>query len=105
MADDLAVHLPAYPQQQNATGERQPDDGKQLHGDAGKGDAQHNSARDAPEDHPCPQLRRDPGGREADDDGVVAGQHDVDDDDLCECDQLWVKGFHRCSASPFSVCG
>ena len=32
-------------------------------------------------------LRRDPGGRETDDDGIVAGQHDVDDDDLYECDR------------------
>ena len=48
---DLAVHLPAHPQQQDAAGERQADDGEQLHRDGGKDDAQDDGAGHAPEDH------------------------------------------------------
>ena len=40
-------------------------------------------------------LRRDPRGCHADDDGVVARQHHIDDDDLQECNQLRVKRFHE----------
>jgi hypothetical protein len=65
-----------------------------VHARPKKGDAQHNCARDAPEDHLGPKLRRDARGRQSDHDRVVAGQYDVDDDDLCQSDQLWVKGFH-----------
>ena len=49
---DLPVHLPADPQQQDAAGERQADDGEQLHGDGGEEDAQHDRGGDAPEDDP-----------------------------------------------------
>ena len=53
---DLAVHLPAHPQQQDAAGERQADDGEQLHGNGGEGDAQDHRADNAPEDDLGAQL-------------------------------------------------
>ena len=84
----LAVHLPAHPQQQDAAGERQADDRKHLHRDGGEDDAQHDGAGDAPEDDLGAHLRLDPRGRHADHDGVVAGEHQVDHDDLGEGDEL-----------------
>jgi hypothetical protein len=83
----LAEHPPAHPQQQHAAGQRDTDDRQQLHGDGGEGDAHHRRRADAPEDRLAPLLLRQPGGRHADDDGVVAGQDDVDEQDLGERDQ------------------
>jgi hypothetical protein len=64
-------------------GQRQPDDGQQLDGDQGEQDAQHHRAGNAPEDHPCRAGTARPAMQaKADHDGIVARQHDVDDDDL-----------------------
>ena len=79
---DLAEHLPADPEQQHAAGQRQADDGQQMRGDDGEEDAQGDGAADAPEDHLAADGRVDAGRRHADDDGVVAGQHHVDEHDL-----------------------
>ena len=78
----LAPHLPAHPQQQDAAGKQQADDLQQLDRDAGKADAHHGRRGDAPEDHLGALVLRQTGGGEPDDDGVVAGQHQVDHDDL-----------------------
>ena len=85
---DLAVHFPAHPQQQDAAGERQADDGEQLHGDRGKEDAQHDRRGDAPEDHPAANFLGNARGGKTDDDGVVARQHQVDHDDVDEGDEV-----------------
>ena len=78
----LAPHLPAHPQQQDAAGEQQADDLQQLDRDAGEPDAHHGRRGDAPEDHLGALVLRQAGGGQADHDGVVAGQHQVDHDDL-----------------------
>jgi hypothetical protein len=88
---DLAVHLPAHPEQQDAAGERQANDGQQLHGHGRKGDAQRDGSRNAPEDHPGAQIGRHAGGGETNDDGIVAGEDQVDDDDLGESDKFGLK--------------
>ena len=46
-------------------------------------DAEQQRRRDAPEDHLVAHVRGR-GRRKANDDGVVAGEHDVDHDDLDE---------------------
>ena len=87
----LAVHLPAHPEEQDAAGEHQADDRQQLHRRGGENDAERDGAGDTPEDHLGAHLRRDPRRRHADDDGVVAGEHQVDHDDLGEGDELLVE--------------
>ena len=84
----LAVHLPADPQQQDAAGQRQADDGEQLGGDQREEDAQHDGGADAPEDDLAALLHRHGGRGHADHDGVVAGQHKVDRDDLPQSREL-----------------
>ena len=84
----LAVHFPADPQQQDAAGQRQADDGEQLGGDQREEDAQRDGGADAPEDDLAALLQRHGGGGHADHDGVVAGQHKVDRDDLPQGRQL-----------------
>ncbi len=73
-----------HPEQQDAAGEQQADDRQQLDGDAGERDAQHRGGDDADQDGAPALLRRQAGGGEPDDDGIVAGQHQVDHDDLEE---------------------
>ena len=52
--------------------------------DAGEEDAQHRRCDDADEDRLVALLARQPRRRQADHDGVVAGEHEVDEDDLKE---------------------
>ena len=85
---DLPVHLPADPQQQDAAGEHQADDGEQLHGDRREDDAQDDRGQDAPKDHPGANLGCDARGCETDDDSVVACQHQVDHRDVEEGDEV-----------------
>ncbi len=80
----LLPHLPAHPQQQDAAGEQEADDRQQLRGDAGEDDAQDGRGDDAKKDRLVARLLRKTRGRQADDDGVVARQHEVDHDDLRE---------------------
>jgi hypothetical protein len=70
-------HLPAHPQQKNAAREKQPDDLEKLRREAGKYDPQHRCGDDPDQDGPVALLRRQTGGGEADDHGVVARQHQV----------------------------
>jgi len=60
---------------------------QQLHGDGGERDAQQHGRADAVENHPAAALRRELRRHQADDNGVVASQHQVDDDDLNEFKQ------------------
>ena len=90
----LAPQLPADPEQQQAAGQRQPDDLQQLGGDDGEQDAQARRGQDAQHEHPGALAFGQAGGDKADDDGVVAGQHQVDQDDLDERAQFG-EGNHR----------
>ena len=78
----LAPHLPAHPQQQHAAGQQQADHLQQLGRDAGEDDAQASGGDDADDDGAPALLGRQARRGKADDDGVVAGQHEVDQDDL-----------------------
>ena len=78
----LAPHLPADPEQQEAAGQQQADDLQQLDGDAGEADAHQRGGGDAPEDHLEALVLRKSGGSEPNDDGVVAREHQVDHHDL-----------------------
>src|SRR3546814_4223492 len=74
----LAPHLPRDPDQQQATDEDQPDDLHELGDDEREGDAQHQRREDADQDHLLALRRGQARRQRADDDGIVAGQHDVD---------------------------
>ena len=80
----LAPHLPAHPQQQDAAGEQQADDLEKLRGEEREDDAQDRGGDDADQDRLVALLLRQAGRGKADDDGIVAGQHQVDHDDLEE---------------------
>jgi hypothetical protein len=84
----LAVHLPADPEQQHAAGQHDADDRQQLDGDGGEADAHQRRGRDAPDDRLAPLVGRQARRGHADDDGVVARQHDVDEENLAERDEL-----------------
>jgi hypothetical protein len=78
----LAPHLPAYPQQQNAAGEQQADHLQELGRHRREGDAQQRRRDDADEDRARALRCRQTGGREADNDRIVPGQNQVDHDHL-----------------------
>ena len=78
----LAPHLPAHPEQQHAAGKQQADHLQELGRDAGKDDAQRGRGHDADDDGAAALIGRQARSREPDDDGVVAGEHEVDQDDL-----------------------
>ncbi len=78
----LAVHLPADPEQQNAAGEQQPDNGQELQGDQCQADAQDGGEADAGEDGASLLVIGQAGDGHSDDDCVVAGQDQVDEQDL-----------------------
>ena len=61
---------------------------QELGGQRGEDDAQEHGAGDAPQDHLRALLLPHARGGEPDDDGVVAGQHHVDDDDVDEGDKV-----------------
>ncbi len=78
----IAPHLPADPEQEDAAGQQQADDLEKLDGDAGKRDAQDGGGKNADQDRLLALVGRQPRRGKTDDDGVVAGQHQVDEDDL-----------------------
>ena len=80
----LAPHLPAHPQQQQPAGEQQADDLEQLRGDGGEADAHRRGGADPDQDRLGALVFRQAGGGKADDDGIVAGQHQIDEDDFDE---------------------
>jgi hypothetical protein len=83
---DLAIHFPAHRQQQDAAGKRQSNNREQLRRHDRKQNSQNYRAGHAPEDDADPQRRVDPRRRHTYDDGVVAGQDEIDDEDLRERD-------------------
>ena len=70
----LAPHLPADPEQQDAAGEQQADDLQKLGGEPGEDDAQDRGGDDAEQDGLVALFLGEAGRGEADDDGVVAGE-------------------------------
>jgi hypothetical protein len=81
---ELAPHLPRHPEQKNAPGEQQADDLQQRRRHQGEDDPQRRRGQNAEKDRaPALSLRQSRGGK-ADDDGVIAGERDVDPDDLKE---------------------
>lgn len=81
-SSDLPEELPGHPKQQNAAGKGKPDDRQDLKRQGGKSDAQDGGGADPPKDGLAALLGREPGGSQADDDGVVAREHQVDEHDL-----------------------
>ena len=78
----LPPHFPAHPEKQDSACKEQADDREKPRRDGGEEDAQHGRRGDTDEDRLGSLLRREPGGGEPDDDGVVAGQNEIDQDDL-----------------------
>ena len=74
----VAPHLPADPEQQDAAGHQQADDFQQLGGDQRKADQHHHGARQPHDNGAAALMRRQAGGGHADGHGVVAGQRQVD---------------------------
>ena len=84
----LAPHLPAHPQQQDAAGQEQAHDLEKLGRDQRENDTQDGGGENAEQDGLVALLLRETGGGQADDDGVVAGERQVDADDHQEGDDL-----------------
>ena len=80
----LAVHPPRDPQQQDAAGEHQADDLQQLVTTSAKTIRSTSAASDADHDDLLALLGGQARGERADDDRIVAGKHDVDEQDLEE---------------------
>ena len=78
----LAPHLPAYPEKQNATCQQQADNLQQLRGRGSKYDTKQRCRDYADEDGLVPLLLWKSRCRKADDDRIVAGQHQIDHDNL-----------------------
>ena len=79
---DLAPHLPADPKQQKtAANQQERPDLQQPGRRQGKADAQHGGCDDADQDGALALVGRQSRRRETDDDGVVAGERDVDRND------------------------
>ena len=91
----LAPHLPAHPEQQDAAGEEQAHDLEKLGREQREDDAQDGGGEDAEQDRLVALLLRETGGGQADDDGVVAGKRQVDADDHQEGDDLGSENCER----------
>jgi hypothetical protein len=81
----LAPHLPAHPEQEEAAGKQQAHDLQELGGHAGKRDAQHRGRHHADQDGLVALVCWQSRGGKPDHDRVVAGENEVDQDDLSEC--------------------
>ena len=83
----LAPHLPTHPEQQDAANQQEAQDLQELCGEDGEDDAQHRRGKNADEDRLVALILRQARCRKPDHDGIVARQHQVDHDDLAQCDQ------------------
>src|SRR5215469_9513878 len=79
---ELAPHLPADPEEKNATGEREPKYLQQLRCDAGECNPKSGCSKNSDYDRALALLGRQAGCGMANDNGIVSGQHQVDYDDL-----------------------
>ena len=86
-AAQLAIHLPAHPEQQKPAREQQPDDRQELQGDRAERHADDRRTGDAEQDRAPLLLLGQPRYRQSHDEGVVAGQRHVDADHLGESGQ------------------
>ena len=80
----LAPHLPAHPQQENAAGKQQSHDLQQLYCDSREADPQGRGSQYAGQDGLFPLVLRQSGSGKPDNDRIVAGEHQVDHHDLKE---------------------
>ena len=80
----LAVHPPRDPQQQIPPASTRPTICSSCDDDEREGDAQHQRGEHADQDDFLALIRRETGGQRSDDDRIVAGEHDVDQQDLEE---------------------
>lgn len=78
----FAPHLPADPEQQQAAGQQQPDDCQQIDCDAGKENTQNGRGQNADNDRLAALRGLEAGSGKADNHGIVAGENEVDSDDL-----------------------
>ena len=67
----VAPHLPAHPEQQEAPGEEQAHDAQQMHRDCREDYPQARGRGDSEHDRPVTLRCGEPGRSQADDDGVV----------------------------------
>jgi len=84
---ELAPHLPAHPEQEDAAGEEKADQLQELDGYDGQAQPQDDGGDEAVEYGLAPLLGRQASGREANGDSVVPGEGQVDHDDLSKSDQ------------------
>ena len=82
----LDQQLDGDPQQQEATDQSQPGQLEHVGEDDGEEDAQADGRAGAKDDAPEALLGRQPSAGQRDDDGIVAGEQDVDPDDLKNLD-------------------
>ena len=78
LAPQLAIHFPHHPQQQQAAGQRQAQDLQQTDRHQPEADPDRRRSGDTQQDRQPPLLRRQTRHRQPDDNGVVAGEGDVD---------------------------
>jgi hypothetical protein len=91
---DLPVQLPAHPQEEETADEQQADDVQEPHGQQRQQHAEGDRAGDPVKDHLLANCGGCACSRHADDDRVVPGQDDVDEDHLKDGRQLRRK-VHR----------
>ena len=75
----FAIHFPADPKQQDATGQHNPDDLQQLNGDGREADTHHRSRDNTPENGLFPLFGWQSCCRHAHHDGVIACEHNVNE--------------------------
>ena len=75
----FAIHFPADPKQQDATRQDDTNDLQQLNGDGREADSHHGRRNNAPENRLFPLFWRQTRRRHADHDGVIAREHNVNE--------------------------
>ncbi len=78
----FARGFPDHPEEQYAPGQREADEGKQLECDKREADADDGGTGDAGPDRAGPLMRGQTVNSQPDNDGVVTGEHKVDEEDL-----------------------
>jgi hypothetical protein len=77
----LAVELPGHPQEEDAAGQHQTDDAEKLGRKQREDDAEPGRGGDAKDDRLAAKVVGESRGGHADDHRIVAGEHEVNDDD------------------------
>ena len=84
LVENLAIEVPADPEQQQAASQDQPDDLQQLHHDQGKYDPQHQCRANTDQNHLAPLVRRQAAGQCADNNRIIGGKNQIDQHHLPE---------------------